>query len=271
MYARLLPVALLSLTACGRSHDGDPRSLPVARHFSWSESLASDAVVYVRTMNGAVRVIEGTGSVALVKAEVRGHGSRARAVRFETHRVGNDVVICAMWTEGGQCNARDYKTKLEMKMSFFGRRGSTPRADFTIELPAGTRVDAVAMNGDVVVDAVRSPVEARTVNGDVRIGTAVGPVRARTVNGDVQVRVASLGTTGGVELETVNGDVEAELPAALDGDLRLKTVNGALEVGYPVQVGPGSRKRIAATVGKGGRPIVMETVNGDVTLRKLGG
>lgn len=263
------PIALaLALTtvlaAC--SHDDGRRT-----QINLSSTVPSGGTVHLRNMNGTVRVVEGRGPTVAAKAMVRGRG--AEQVRFRSLIVDGDLYVCVMWSRDGQCDARGYKTKAKANpFAFLMRRGGVARADLTVELPAGVPIDAVAINGDVVVDAVRAPVDAETVNGTVRIGTSTGPVNAKTVNGNVQVRIASLDRAGAVSLESVNGNVWAELPPTFDGDVRLQTVNGRFEMQYPVAIAPGGdRRRLEATVGRGGRPVTLETVNGNVALRKLGG
>ena len=75
--------------------------------------------------------------------------------------------------------------------------------------------------------------------------------------------------TGDLEYSTVNGSIEIEVPANLDADLDMRTVNGSLTADFPITVqGRVNPRRMRATIGKGGRRLRLETVNGSVELRK---
>jgi DUF4097 and DUF4098 domain-containing protein YvlB len=75
--------------------------------------------------------------------------------------------------------------------------------------------------------------------------------------------------TGDLEYSTVNGSIEIEVPASLDADVDMRTVNGSLSADFPITLeGRVNPRRIRATIGKGGRRIRLETVNGSVELKK---
>jgi DUF4097 and DUF4098 domain-containing protein YvlB len=98
-----------------------------------------------------------------------------------------------------------------------------------------------------------------------------GVLSLKTVNGSVRARVASLARDAGVELESVNGSVRAELPSQLDADVRLSTVNGSVSTDFPIAVSGGvSGRELRGTVGSGGRPVTLTTVNGSVELKTSG-
>ena len=64
----------------------------------------------------------------------------------------------------------------------------------------------------------------------------------------------------------MNGSIEIEVPANLDADLDMRTVNGSLTSDFPIMIqGRMNPRRMRATIGKGGRRIRLETVNGSET------
>ena len=70
-----------------------------------------------------------------------------------------------------------------------------------------------------------------------------------------------------LEFETVNGSITLQLPQATDTDIRAETVNGNISTDFPISVrGSFSGKRIDGTIGRGGRALVLKTVNGSVRL-----
>jgi len=127
------------------------------------------------------------------------------------------------------------RVRLEAK----GVRGRLGDHEFTLVVPAGTRVEANAVSGDVTVRGTRSDIDVETVSGDVRVedvegrlnlssvsgdiaGERVGgTVRFTSVSGEVRLRDAS-GSIGG---ESVSGSVEVEGRAT---SLRLTSVSGDL-------------------------------------------
>jgi DUF4097 and DUF4098 domain-containing protein YvlB len=99
--------------------------------------------------------------------------------------------------------------------------------------------------------------------------TAQGPVKATSMNGSVRVRMDAFGDTGAVSLTTVNGSVTAELPPRLDAHVSAKTINGAIATEYPLTVnGKFMGHDVEGTLGRGGREVRLETVNGSVHLHK---
>jgi DUF4097 and DUF4098 domain-containing protein YvlB len=97
----------------------------------------------------------------------------------------------------------------------------------------------------------------------------MGPVEATALNGSVRVRVDAFGDTGAVTLKTLNGSVTAELPPWLDAHVSAKTINGSIATDYGLAVnGKFTGHDVDATLGRGGREVRLETVNGSIHLHK---
>lgn len=238
------------------------------RDFSWDGRITNGRWLYVRNLNGSIRVERATGDRAEVTAIKRWRRGNPEDVRIETRRLGGDdgdVIICAFWTENATCDEDGYRSH-----SDGGRRNreNDTSVEFTVKLPAGVRLGVSTVNGGVEVNGATSEVTASTVNGGVTAQSSGGPVNASTVNGDIEVRMRELGT-GDLEYSTVNGSIEIEVPANLDADVDMRTVNGSLSADFPITLqGRVNPRRMRATIGKGGRRIRLETVNGSVELRK---
>ena len=240
------------------------------RDFSWDGRIQNGRWLYVRNLNGAVRVERASGDRAEVVAVKRWRRGNPEEVRIETRRVGGDdgdVIICAFWTENASCDEDGYRSRGDGHRN----RDNDTSVEFTVRLPAGVRIGASTVNGSVRVDGATSEIDASTVNGQVSAVSTGGPVRASTVNGDIDVRMRDLGT-GDLEYSTVNGSIDIEVPANLDAELDMRTVNGSLSADFPITLqGRVNPRRIRATIGKGGRRIKLETVNGSVEVRKGAG
>jgi DUF4097 and DUF4098 domain-containing protein YvlB len=67
---------------------------------------------------------------------------------------------------------------------------------------------------------------------------------------------------------TVNGGITVEIPGDLDAEVEAATVNGGIETDFPITVrGRFTSKRMNGTIGRGGRTLELETVNGSIRLR----
>ena len=124
--------------------------------------------------------------------------------------------------------------------------GSSGAVEVTVELPAGSRVEAKAASaqfttagqlGEVTFDSSQGTINvdeastARliTVDGDITVGRLGGDAEIRTVRGDIQVTEATHGT---VVLRTETGAVTvgaaAGVSAALDAGTTLGRIRNAL-------------------------------------------
>jgi hypothetical protein len=263
--AALLAGAALSVGACRRE------AREVSDAFSWSRELAPGTTIHLRTTNGNVTVRGTAEPRAHVQGIKRWQRGRERDVKFVVDRGGDDVYLCAIWTRrGGRCGDERYRPSPPRWLAMFSlfRRRTDMAASFEVMLPPGVRLDASTVNGGVTVTEAAGDVKAETVNGDIRASTMGGRLSLKTVNGSIRARAALLAKHAPVELETVNGSVRAELPSPLDADVRLSTVNGRITTDFPVALsGRASAGELRGTVGGGGRPVRLKTVNGSVELK----
>lgn len=262
--------ALPLLSACAMSRAYAQSRSNDEKPFTWSGAIQAGHSVYVRNLNGSVRVEAGTGDKVEVRAEKSWRRGNPDDVKITVKQVGSgngDVLVCALWNDRSSCDEDGYHSHSD------GWRDRDDRNDvsveFTVRLPAGVKVDASTVNGSVRVDGATSDVVAHTVNGSVEAYSSGGAVSARTTNGDVEVRAAKLDIDHS-EFSTVNGTVTVALPASVDADVDMRTVNGSLTSDFPLTVqGSFNPRRLHATLGKGGPNLRLSTVNGSIRLRKL--
>jgi len=237
--------------------------------FRWSGEIQKDRWVYVHDVNGNVRVEPGTGSTMEVTAIKRWRRGDPEQVRISVQQVGNgkgDVLICALWNENSTCDEDGVHSRGSGWRG--GNNSNDTSVEFTIRLPAGVKVQATSVNGNVGVDGATAEVYANTTNGSIEVRSSGGPVRARTTNGDITVRSGSLGDER-LEYSTTNGSITLELPSAANADVDMRTVNGTLSSEFPLTLqGEIDRRHLRATLGKGGPSLRVTTVNGNIRLRK---
>ena len=126
----------------------------------------------------------------------------------------------------------------------FGPSGSL---EVTVQLPAGSRIEARAAGaelrvvgrlGDVTVEGAyrqtkideAASVRLTAVDGDVEVGRLGGPAEISTARGDIRITEAARGT---VELRTQSGDISvgaaAGVSATLDADTAYGRISNALK------------------------------------------
>jgi hypothetical protein len=136
-------------------------------------------------------------------------------------------------------------------------------AKVTVRVPQGVRLVARTVNGLVHVRGVVGRVDADAVNGQVLLD-GVREVRAKSVNGQVRASLAEGPLRGPVELSTVNGEVSVELPSGTDADLRADTMHGHVSMDTPGAEVRGAHVRLA--LGRGGHEVSLHTVHGAIRV-----
>lgn len=227
--------------------------------------MSAGRTLYIRNLSGAIRVERASGSKAEVQGEKRWRRGDPEDVRIEMKKVGDDVLICALWNDRTECDTEGYRTRGD---NYGDRRSNDTSVEFTVRLPAGVKLVASTVNGGLDISGATAEVEASTINGSVEASSSGGPVRATTVNGSITVRMKELGDKD-LDFETVNGGIEVWVPDNINADVDLRTVNGRVESDFPMTVsGRINPRRLRATIGKGGQRLRFSTVNGSIELRK---
>lgn len=260
--ATLLAGALLLVAAPAAAQRADET-------IDWDGEIARGRTVYVKNLNGAVTVEPASGRTVEIEARKRVRRGDPAFVRVEVRRVGSgdgDVLACALWGADATCSADDYRTR--------DRRGGNGNrndisVEFVVRVPEGVRLNLSTVNGALDIRGATDAVKASTVNGGIQASSLGGPVTASTVNGSITVRMGETGTED-LRYSTVNGSITLEVPASFDADLQMSTVNGAIDSDFPLTVqGRMNARSLRATVGRGGRALVVSTVNGSVRLRRI--
>jgi len=266
----LLALGTLSATGCS-FHSSGPEKVDL-NAFAFERELSAPGTVTIRSLNGPIDVKPATGSTLSVTAETRWRrGNPKRDLKFVAQSNGNDVLICAIWGRG-DCTKEGSRRGGTGGISMGGlfKKGTDASVHFTVNVPAGLKVNVVTVNGGVNV-ASTAPVYARTVNGNIKVGTAVGPVDAETVNGSVDARMTTLSGDGPVRAHTLNGTAVAFLPSTFDANVNVQTVNGSAASEFAFAAGGDGTRRtqINGVIGTGGRSVDVRSVNGSAFLRRL--
>jgi hypothetical protein len=256
--------------------------------WTWDGRVSSGNWFRLSSVNGPVTIEPSSDNMVHVRAEKIVNRGSLSDVRFQVIEGGGDVRVCALWRrdvcdDDGMHSRRSRNDDDDDDNN--DRRDV--RVRFTVRVPAGVRVSAGTVNGEMRVHDVSSDVRAmtvnglvevrnvggevraNTVNGGIDVTTRSGPVNANTVNGDIDVRMNALSRDGEMSFHTVNGSVTVETPGNLDADVSLDTMHGSISSDWPVQLsGRFGPRHAEGTIGRGGRSIKLRTLNGSVELRK---
>ncbi len=234
--------------------------------YVWSGVIASGKRIIIKDINGGIDVQRSSTSRVEVTAEKRWRRGDPKEVRIEDKKVGDEVLICALWQQEATCDVDGIHSPRNAR---WNNKNNDVSVHFVVKVPDGVRVDVETVNGQVVVGGVTNEVRAETVNGGIEARSSGGPVRAKSVNGSIHVSMGSTGNVSDLSYETVNGSVTVELPANFGAQLELGTVNGHVTTDFPITMsGTLSPRRLRGTIGDGRTRLRASTVNGSVTLRK---
>ena len=133
-------------------------------------------------------------------------------------------------------------------------------------------VDVEAVNGPVVVKGARGAVEASTVNGRLSVsGSSFDRVALEAVSGSVFFD-GGLGGDADLSAQSVSGTVELSLPATVSAEVSISTFSGDVHSDFGQVASPRDRRGRHAesefTLGGGDARISIETLSGNVTLRR---
>ena len=255
----LVPAMLLGATALEAQTSDDS--------FEWKGRLAAGKTLEIRGINGDIRVTAAKGDETVVHATKRAKKGDVSSVRVKVEEHAGGVTICAIYP-GGSGDDCASGNKGRKGRSDDDDRGDDVVVDFTVEVPAKVRFEGGTVNGGIDAQGLRADAEVSTVNGAIVLATT-GVGSASTVNGSVRLRIGSAAWDGRLEARTVNGSVTVEMPQPSDLDVEAGTLNGSISSDFPLTLqGKMSPQRIKGTIGKGGRQLRLETVNGDVQLRR---
>jgi DUF4097 and DUF4098 domain-containing protein YvlB len=233
--------------------------------FEWTGSVSPGQTVEIKGINGNIEVEASSGGAVVVGALKKGRRDDPRDVRIEVVEHAGGVTICAVYPDrGGRQNVcapgDDGNLSAEK---------NDVSVNFSVAVPSGVELVAKTVNGNISAKDLDADAVARTVNGDIDVA-ALGVVRAATVNGNIDASMGRADWDDEIEFKTVNGNISVDLPANTSTEVSIKTQNGSISTAFPITIsGKWVGKSARGTIGGGGRDLVIETVNGSVTLRDL--
>ncbi len=265
---------------------------PFKKSFTESQSLEISAgkvkTVIVENLFGKVQVKAGPAESLSYSVEKNYFGGSQseldrtlKDVQLATiHR--NDSLIlyikspcsCNQWE--GDCENRNW-----------GLRGVNYdfRFDFDLTVPANTILEVSTVDkGSITIEGVKGEIRAGNVNGSVYVKGARLLSKASTINGDVEVYFEEKPLMNAA-FSNISGNIDLYFRETASVDVYSKSLSGELYsafdyVALPAKVtkltekdGAETRYSIGNTsgisIGKNGPVLTMETISGNMYLRKL--
>jgi hypothetical protein len=266
----------------------------------WSERAEGDATLHLDAPASASLRVDNVNGRTMIVGEERDD------IVIEVHktaRAESEEAAERLVESMRVLHREDPAGVLEIEMEIPGRWNRKARADLTIHVPRGIRVQVTATNGRICLSGLRASVRLQSSNGPVRVSDVVGDVEiqtsnakvhtectcgsltarssngkielgehrgsvdAATSNGTICCELAGLGEEG-VTLVTSNGRISLDLPEDTDADVDIRVDNGLIRTVREFARTAGDRSgRVKGTLGRGGVPIRLRASNGTISLR----
>jgi hypothetical protein len=249
-------------------------------------TFTGDNTLDVDEVNGTISVIGDGGNTIRVDAE-----KVVRAADAEEMARGKREVVLDVNEKGGVAQLyvngpfRDNDRRSE-DHGFHDRRDREYEVtyNFTIRVPRLTALQLHTVNGKVDTADTAGRFDVHTVNGTVKMTNVAGSGSTQTVNGEITATFRE-NPKGDSSFKTVNGRLDVGFVAGLSADLQLRTFNGSAYTDFEATAlasGPGqaaqkngkfvykSNRSSNLRVGSGGPVLKFETLNGSISIRKLG-
>ena len=233
--------------------------------FQWRGQLTSGQALEIKGINGDVRALPSSTTDAQVTATKSANRSDPASVSVDVVPHGGGVTICAVYPSvpGQEPNRCEPGSESRSRV-----RDNDTQVRFEVHVPVGVKFIGRTVNGSVNGDALNGDAEGYTVNGSVKLSTT-GLAFASTVNGSLNLTMGRADWPSGARFSTVNGGITLHLPGYLSADVHASTVNGDITSDFPITfTGRVTRRNLNGTIGNGGPPLTLSTVNGGISLLK---
>ncbi|MCG8307272.1 MAG: DUF4097 domain-containing protein [Cytophagales bacterium] len=156
---------------------------------------------------------------------------------------------------------------------------------YTFKIPNKVNLSINDIHADVntnyMVNDFMGEAEINALNSEIKMADISGPVVANATNGNVEIRFSELTPEKPNSILSVNGYVDVTLPEETAADLQLHTVNGEAYTDWDIDIDKDASAalqmggapnmnmfNLEGTINGGGIPISIQSVNGDIFLRK---
>jgi hypothetical protein len=230
--------------------------------FHWQGVVAPGRAIEINGIKGNIRAEATSDSDVEVVAHKHAGRSNPDEVQIRTVKHGDGVTICAVYPRGDPGEPNECVPGGGSSHT----HNNDVRVDFTVRVPAGVRLIARTVDGDVEAASLDDNIEAYSVLGNIRISTA-GYARAKTVTGSITASLGNANWPGQIEFETITGEITLILPANSNTELHAESTTGNITTEFPLTVqGSATRQSMNGSIGNGGRKLILKTISGPIKL-----
>jgi hypothetical protein len=247
-----------------------------AQEFRWHGRIEAGKAIDIKGLHGDISAEPASGNEVEVEATKTAKTSDVNAVTIKVLEHEAGVTICAIYPTDEPnvftpCRPSRQSVPTDYESTSSGEvRNNDVQVNFRIKVPVGVDFIARTINGEISAESMSSNVYAKTVNGSIKLSTT-GYADAKTVNGEISARLGNPNWTGAVNFKTVNGEINLELPASTGAVVNAKTFHGEISSDFPlVGLTKISKRQLTGTIGAGGRELNLKTLNGSISLRRIG-
>jgi DUF4097 and DUF4098 domain-containing protein YvlB len=257
----VLAAAMLLLTQAPAAAQNRNRQAEQTQRETRTLAIGANGSLDLETVSGNITVTGGNGRDATVEITKISRG-RTDA---DAQTGMKDVTV--------EVDVRGERATVRAR---YPDRGRLPRdvsvtVSYVVTAPAGTRLNAHTVGGDVKINGIRGELTADTVGGNVAVTDAGQLVSALTVGGDITVRNSS--SDGTLKAETVGGNIRIEQTKArrvtagtIGGDITARDVTcDGIDIGTM-----SGNVEFSGPLARGGRYDV-HTQSGNVHVMPSGG
>jgi DUF4097 and DUF4098 domain-containing protein YvlB len=142
---------------------------------------------------------------------------------------------------------------------------------YEVKLPRAVRqLEITSRDSNVKVANVSGGLSVRVERGDIELLGVGGAASTHTMKGRTRVELADADPADAQVFSGVNGDVELTLRPGTNAQIKAQTVEGDIEADKSLGLDMQRRAagwHAAGTVGRGGEPILVKTVSGNIKIR----
>lgn len=175
---------------------GRQRNFPASQTDKESRTFAigANGEFSLENLSGDIRIVPGSGRELTVDITRHSRGRTEADAKTGLTRVRVETTH-----RGDRATARTVYPQNERQPNY------SVSVDYVVTAPAGTRITAKTLSGDVTVGAITGDLTINSTSGDVRITGATRLLHAKTVSGDVVLQ--NCAGPDVLEAGTMSGDV----------------------------------------------------------------
>jgi DUF4097 and DUF4098 domain-containing protein YvlB len=133
------------------------------------------------------------------------------------------------------------------------------------------RVEVNSTSGNIRISDITARIAVATLSGEIELSDVTGVATAKTVSGNIKAELARVPPDRPMDFVSVSGNIEINFNSDFDANLTAATTSGTIKLdddfGIPVQK-PLVGQHASGRVGRGGLPLSVKTVSGNIELRK---